>query len=44
MENDVRQIVLKYFDASNIAAINIAANRVIVTLQNINEDMAKPTN
>lgn len=41
MENDVRQIVLKYFDASNISAINIAANRVIVTLQNTIEDKQK---
>ena len=41
MENEIRQIVLKYFNENNISAITIVTNRIIVTLQNIDEDKQK---
>ena len=41
MENDIRQTVLKYFAEDSISAINVTANRIIVTLQNTQEDVKK---
>ena len=41
MENTVRELILKYFDETNISSITIAGERAIVTLQNVVEDKEK---
>ncbi len=41
MENKIKQLALKYFNAMEIAAVNFGNGRAVITLQNVGEDQEK---